>query len=602
MKVRLLFALVLAGASVAPAAVSAAPAAQQKQSAAARQFHALLDEHWEWSRREFPELSTALGDHRYGDRWTDLSPAAVARRKQAQAGFYARLQKIDRRQLSGQDRISYDVFEDGRKNEQRMNAIFGALPFGASDSWLPMSTMSGIHTSLSSLPRVTPFRNVADYEAYLKRLTTLPVLIDQTIASLQAGIDSGWMPAAIAVQRVPSQIDTQLQADLQKNLVYAPFLKYNADIPQAEQARLAQAGRTAVLESVIPAFAKLKTFYADKYLPRARKELGASTLPGGPAYYQAAITNMTTTRMTAQQIHELGLAEVARIDAEMEKAMRASGFKGDRAAFVQFINTDPQFLFTSSEAILAHYRDIAKRADAQLPALFAELPRLPYGVRAMEPWEGDNAEHYTRGSPDGSRPAYFEANVLNLKRRSSPSMEALVLHEAVPGHHLQIARAQELGDLPKFRRFAFYGAFSEGWALYAESLGSEMGFYDNPYTKFGQLSLEMHRAVRLVVDTGMHALGWERDRAIAFLESKAALSHAFAVAEVDRYINWPGQALSYKLGELRIKALRAKARAALGERFDIRRFHNAVLDNGPLPLDVLEQRIDEWIAQQKTQK
>jgi uncharacterized protein (DUF885 family) len=353
---------------------------------------------------------------------------------------------------------------------------------------------------------------------------------------------------------------------------------------------------------VIPAFAKLKAFYADKYLPRARKELGASTLPGGPAYYQAAITNMTTTRMTAQQIHELGLAEVARIDAEMEKAMRASGFKGDRAAFVQFINTDPQFLFTSSEAILAHYRDIAKRADAQLPALFAELPRLPYGVRAMEPWEGDNAEHYTRGSPDGSRPAYFEANVLNLKRRSSPSMEALVLHEAVPGHHLQIARAQELGDLPKFRRFAFYGAFSEGWALYAESLGSEMGFYDNPYTKFGQLSLEMHRAVRLVVDTGMHALGWERDRAIAFLESKAALSHAFAVAEVDRYINWPGQALSYKLGELRIKALRAKARAALGERFDIRRFHNAVLDNGPLPLDVLEQRIDEWIAQQKTQK
>ena len=350
---------------------------------------------------------------------------------------------------------------------------------------------------------------------------------------------------------------------------------------------------------MLPAFGRLRSFVVDQYLPACTTTLAASNLPGGSAYYQLMVAKQTTTTMTPKEIHALGLREVARIDAEITAVIARTGFKGSRAAFTTFTNTDPQFLFTSSEKMLAAYRDIAKRADAELPHLFAELPRTPYGIRAMEAYEGDNAEHYSQGAVDGSRAGYFEANVSNLARRSSPSMEALLLHEAVPGHHLQIARQQELKTLPDFRRNAWFTAFGEGWALYAESLGEEMGMYRDPYAKFGQLAGEMHRACRLVIDTGIHAFGWSREQSIDYLEKNAALSHAFATAEVDRYIVWPGQALGYKIGELRIKALRAKASAALGARFDPRRFHNAVIDNGVLPLDVLDQQIDVWIAAEK---
>ncbi len=566
----------------------------------AQRFHKLLDDQWQWSLREFPEDATALGDMRYNDKLTDMSAAAAARRKVAQALFLARLNQINPAQLHGQDKISYAVFAAMRKREAEINRIYGTLPFGAADNWMPLSTMRGVHISFSSLPRDTPFKTVADYENYIKRLNAVPAQLEQVIARMQAGMASGWMPATINVARVPGQIDTHLNADMTTNLSYQPFLKFPSDIPPAEQQRLAAAGRQAITTAVIPAFQQLKIFFVEQYMPAGRKEIAASSLPGGPAYYQAQIGDMTTTDMTPKQIHELGLSEVARIDAEMSKVIAGSGFKGTRAEFVKFTNTDPQFLFTSSAAMLTAYRDIAKRADAQLPGLFAELPRLPYGVRAMEAYEGDNAEHYSPGSIEGARAGYFDANVLNLKRRSSPSMESLVLHEAVPGHHLQIARAQELSDLPKFRRNAYFPAYSEGWGLYAESLGDEMGLYANPYSKFGQLTAEMHRAARLVVDTGIHAFGWDRERAIAYLEENAALSHAFATAEVDRYIGWPAQALGYKLGELRIKALRAKAKAALGADFDVRRFHNAVIDNGALPLDVLEQQIDAWIAAQKS--
>ena len=300
--------------------------------------------------------------------------------------------------------------------------------------------------------------------------------------------------------------------------------------------------------------------------------------------------------MSVQEVHDLGLSEVARIGKEMDATVAASGFKGTRAEFQKSIRVDPRFLYTNAEDLLAGYRDIAKRADAQLPRLFAELPRLPYGIRAMPPEEGENAEHYSLGAADGSRAGYFEANVNTLSRRPKWEMETLLLHEAVPGHHLQIARAQEMKDLPDFRRNAFFVAYLEGWALYAESLGYEMGFYADPYSKFGNLSAEMHRAARLVVDTGLHTFGWTRERAIAYLEDNAALTPEFAAAEVDRYIVLPGQATAYKIGELRIKALRARARAELGDKFDLRRFHNALIDNGALPLDVLDEQITEWIA------
>jgi uncharacterized protein (DUF885 family) len=334
-------------------------------------------------------------------------------------------------------------------------------------------------------------------------------------------------------------------------------------------------------------------------LPAAKEAGGASKLPPGPRYYQAWLNWFTSTDMTARQIHELGLAQVASIGAQMDAAVAATGFKGTRAEFQKFISTDPQFFYTKREEMLAGYRDIAKRADAELPKLFAELPRGTYGIRAMPAEEGNNAERYVPTSLDGSRPGWFEANVNDLSTRPRWSMETLLLHEAVPGHHLQSARARELKELPAFRRNTWWAAFGEGWALYAESLGYEMGFYTDPYQRFGNLSAEMHRACRLVVDTGLHEFGWTREQAIDYLVANTGRTRALMVAEVDRYLVWPGQATAYKIGELKIKALRAKAKAALGDRFDVRRFHNAVIDQGGLPLQVLEEEIDGWIAAQR---
>jgi uncharacterized protein (DUF885 family) len=364
----------------------------------------------------------------------------------------------------------------------------------------------------------------------------------------------------------------------------------------AEQSRLALAGERAIRDKVIPAFRSLKSFYETSYLGQTAQRLGLSNLPGGLAYYQAWLDWNTTTHMTPRQIHDLGLGEVARIGAQMDAIVAANGFKGKRAEFQKFLTTDPQFFFTKPEDMLAGYRDIAKRADAALPALFAELPRQTYGIRAMRPEEGNNAEHYTPGSQDGGRPGWFEANVNDLTTRPKWTMETLLLHEAVPGHHVQGARAQELTQLPMFRRYEWFVAYGEGWALYAESLGDEMGFYKDPNQKFGNLSYEMLRACRLVVDTGLHAFGWSREQAIDYMAANSGLTRADVAAEVDRYLVMPGQATGYKVGELKIKELRARAKAKLGERFDLRRFHNAVIDNGALPLSVLEQSIDEWIA------
>ena len=346
----------------------------------------------------------------------------------------------------------------------------------------------------------------------------------------------------------------------------------------------------------MPAFQTLKTFYEARYLPAAATQLGVSSLPGGLAYYQALLGWFTTTNLDARQIHELGLSEVARIDAQMATTAVATGFKGTRAEFHKFIATDPRFFFTQPEDMLAAYRDIAKRVDAELPRLFAVLPRQTYGIRAMSPEEGNNAESYSSGAADGSRAGFFNANTNDLSTRPKWAMETLLLHETVPGHHLQSARAQELSDLPKFRRHAWFTAYGEGWALYAESLGDELGMYLDPYQKFGNLSDEMLRACRLVVDTGLHAFGWSRDRAIDYMVTNTGQTRDAIVAEVNRYIVWPGQATAYKVGQLKIKELRAKAKAALGERFDVRRFHNAVIDGGALPLQVLEAQIDDWIA------
>jgi len=579
-----------AGALVLALAIATSAPAFAQRSEAAR-LHALFDEYWAWVKRDNPEAATYLGDDRYNDRLTDLSAPAIARRKAYAQQILDRLRQFDAQRLAGQDAVSLAVLKSQLERRLRV----AAFPIER----LQLSPMDGPQLDFALLVKSTPFRTVTDYEHYLKRLRALPVQLRQIEALMREGLATGWTFPAAAMARVPSQIDAWLGGDVERSPAWRPFARFPAGIPSAEQARLASEGRTAIADDVVPAFRALKQFVEVVYLPGARPQLAASTLPGGAAYYDALIAESTTTSMTARDIHALGLREVERIGAEMDAAMRKTGFTGSRREFFAFLHDSPQFYYTRAEDLLTGYRDIAKRVDAQLPKLFAELPRLPYGVRAMEAFEGDNADHYTEGSAEAGRAGFFEANVNNLRARPRYLMEAFFLHEAVPGHHLQIARAQELAGLPEFRRHSFVVAYAEGWALYAESLGAELGMYTDPYADFGRLGQEMVRACRLVIDTGIHSFGWDRRRAIDYLVGNSGITEAFATAEVDRYIVWTGQALGYKIGELAIKALRAKAAAALGARFDVRRFHNALIDDGALPLDVLEQRIDAWITAER---
>jgi uncharacterized protein (DUF885 family) len=561
--------------------------------------HALFDEYWEWILRENPGYATFLGDHRYDDRLTDESPTAVVRRRAHYQEFLHRLDHFDDKRLSAEDRTSLGVLRFSIEKRVAIDKLFGSAPFGGFDDWAPVSQMNGIHLDLPQLVKATRFASVKDYDNYIRRLEAVPLVIGNLIERMRIALAAGWVLPTIAITRVPQQMEVQTDPDPEKSPEYAPFKSFPTDIAPAERERLASAGRQVIRDKVVPAFRSLKAFYEERYLPGSRDNIGASQLPAGLPYYQALLAEATTTDLTPRQVHDLGLQEVARIGAQMEAVMLETGFKGTRAEFQQFLVTDPRFFYTDPEAMLAGYRDIAKRADAELPKLFAQLPRQPYGIRAMLPEEGDDAEHYTSGAADGSRAGYFEANVNHLKTRPKWSMETMLLHEAVPGHHLQGARAQEISDLPQFRRNVWFTAYGEGWALYAESLGYEMGFYKDPYQKLGNLSHEMRRACRLVVDTGIHAFGWTREQAIAYMHYNTGETLEFTTAEVDRYIVWPGQASAYKVGELKIKALRTKARAALGEDFDLRRFHNIVIDGGSVPLSVLEANVDTWIAAER---
>ncbi|HXG66418.1 MAG TPA: DUF885 domain-containing protein, partial [Blastocatellia bacterium] len=466
---------------------------------------------------------------------------------------------------------------------------------------MPLSQMHGVQVEFGQLVGATPFRNRKDYEDYLARLAALPRYVGQLIALMRRGVETKWVPPALPLRAVPDQIAGQIAADPARSPFFKPFADFPAQVAEADRARLAEAGRKTITETVNPALRQLHEFITKTYLPACRQEIAASGLPDGEAYYRYSVRRQTTTALTPKEIHEIGQAEVARIRKEMEAIIRKVGFKGTFKEFLAFLRSDRRFYYTRPEDLVTGYRDIAKRADAELPKLFAELPRNPYGVREIPAYEApaQTTAYYMPGAADGSRAGYYYVNTYKLETRPKYEMEALTLHEAVPGHHLQISRAQELESLPDFRRNAGYTAYVEGWALYAESLGAEMGFYTDPYSKFGQLTYEMWRACRLVVDTGMHALGWTRQQAIDFMLENSAKTENDIIVEIDRYIVWPGQALAYKIGELKIKELRAQASRELGDRFDLRRFHNALLDDGPLPLDVLEKRVRNWIEEQK---
>jgi uncharacterized protein (DUF885 family) len=460
--------------------------------------------------------------------------------------------------------------------------------------------MDGAHLLLGQLSGFISFRNKKDYEDYLLRLRAFPNFTNQLIILLKEGMKTGWVQVSLPLRSVPAQIEGQLKKEVKESVLFEPFKKFPDNLPVADRTNLSEAASRTLTEEVMPAYEKLLKFIKDEYLPACRTNIAASSLPEGKAYYAQAIQEYTTTNLSAQEIHDIGKKEVARIRQEMEEIMKQTGFRGTFKEFLTFLRTDPQFYYTKPEDLLAGYRDICKRIDAELPRLFAELPRLPYGVKAFPDFEApaQTTARYYGGAGDGSRPGYFVANTYKLETRPTYEMEALALHESVPGHHLQISRAQELKGLPQFRTSSNVTAFVEGWGLYAESLGKEMGFYTNPYSHFGQLTYEMWRACRLVVDTGIHAFGWSRQQAIDLMLENTAKSENDIIVEVDRYIVWPGQALAYKIGELKIKEIRAKAEKQLGQYFNVRTFHNALLDDGALPLDLLEIKMNEWIKSQ----
>jgi uncharacterized protein (DUF885 family) len=504
-----------------------------------------------------------------------------------------RIQKIDRFAQSGKYLISSYLFLLYKK----MNAEGQRFP----TELMPISQMEGIHITFAQLSASTPFRNEKDYQDYLARLAAYPRQIDQVIALMRRGIESKWVQPAVPLRSVTAQIEGQVVSDAKQSPLYKPFTSFPQTVPENVRVRLAGLAQRRINGAIMPALKRLAEFIKGTYLPAARTDIAAKSLPEGEAFYEYSARRYTTTGLTPKEIHEIGKREVARIRAEMEAIIKQVAFKGSFADFLKFLRTDPRFYYTTAQDLMEGYALIAKRADAELPKLFAELPRNPYGVREIPGYEApaQTTAYYQPGAADASRAGFYMINTYKLETRPKYEMEALSLHEAVPGHHLQISRAQELGELPEFRRNAGYTAYVEGWALYAESLGSDMGFYTDPYSKFGQLTYEMWRACRLVVDTGMHVMGWSRQQAIDFMVENSAKTENDIVVEVDRYIVWPGQALAYKIGALKIKELRDKAKKELGASFDVRRFHNAVLDDGALPLDLLEKRINEWIAAQK---
>jgi len=571
-------------------ACAAAPAATPDPQEAEK-LHDLFNRQWEDIGRRFPEFGTYRGDYRYNDRLSDVSPEALAALDRQTLAWLAEARAIHRERLGATDRVSLDMFIDAGERRASFQAFAGYRS-------LRIGSLGGPQTDLSSLLQVVPMQNRLQVDQLLTRLAAFPKLMDQEIANLRIGMSLGWVAAKDVLDRALAQLDGQLPVDVEAGPFYAPFKRLGRDIPAAEQAQLQAAGRAAVERDVLPSLKKLRAFIADEYRAKAPTNGALRNYPDGVRVYDAVVAQQTTTKLKAAEIHAIGQRELARLRGEMEAVMRQTKFEGDFAAFVSYLNTDPKFFVASPEALLAGYRDIAKRIDAELPRLFAELPRVPYGVRAMPAYLGpDRAEYYDRPSNDGGRAGYFNAAATGFRKKPTWSMATLVAHEAVPGHHLQIARGLELGALPEFRRGGFgYTAFVEGWALYAETLGNEIGLYDDPYTRFGHLQAQAFRAARLVVDTGIHALGWERQQAIDFMTERTGLNRDFIGSEVDRYVSSPGQALAYMIGELKIIELRERAKARLGERFDLRRFHNAVIDNGALPLDTLDKLIDEWIA------
>lgn len=564
-------------------------AARPAANPAARALHQLFQEDWEFTLREDPLFATRVGDDRYDDRLPSVTVADFERQLAWHREVLRRLRAIPRSALSPADRLNYDIFERLKRNlieEYEYRAYF-----------LPITHISGFHIEFPELPRNVPLRTARDYENYIARLRAFRTYTDQHIELLRTGLQAGYALPRHIVEFIEPTLRPHIVEDPEQSTLFEPFRSFPSTVPEGERGRLAEAGRAAIRESVVPAYRAFLEFIKNEYLPKSRTTIAVSDLPNGAAYYRHRIRQETTLDLPPEEIHRIGLEEVRRIRGEMEAILKKVGFQGSLKEFLEFLRTDPRFYVDTPEQLLKEVSYVLKRMDGELPRLFRTLPRTPYGIRPVPDYLAPRTTtaYYMPPPGDGSRAGFYYVNTYNLKSRPLYEIEALSLHEAVPGHHLQIALQQELRDLPPFRRFMGFTAFVEGWALYAERLGLEVGFYQDPYSDFGRLSFEMWRACRLVVDTGIHALGWSRQQAIDFMAENTALTLHNIEAEVDRYIVWPGQALAYKMGELKIRELRRRAEEALGPAFDVREFHDVVLRNGAIPLDVLEGIVDDYI-------
>ena len=546
-----------------------------------------LDEIWRQLMIESPEWATIAGFPGQNRRWTDYSPAGFERRRRVYTDLQRGLGAIRRDGLSEADRLSFDVATDYLATLLSQPARdHSAGGYG----YTPITQVDGAHIDVAQILGQMPARTAADFEDIVARLRAVPGMVDGLIATLEADVTAGVTLPRIVLRDVPGQIRAIAVEDST-----SPLLEAFRSAPAAQQ----RAGAAAVREAAAPALRRLLEFMEQRYIPRARETIALTALPDGAAWYQRQIRKHTTTSMTAREIHDLGLREVRRLRAEMDSLMKATGFRGTLAQFGEFLRTDARFFYPDAASLVRGYRDIAKRADPELVKLFGRLPRLPYGVSAVPAFfeRSTTTAYYQLGSPAAGRAGVFFVNTYDLKSRPTWEMEALSLHEAVPGHHLQFALAQELDDVPELRRQLGYNAFVEGWALYAETLGGEMGMFADPYSRFGAATYQMWRAIRLVLDTGIHALGWTREQAVAYFKDNSTKPEHDITVEVDRYIAWPGQALGYMLGALRIRALRERATQTLGARFDVRVFHDQILGQGALPLDLLERRIGAWMQE-----
>jgi len=556
-------------------------------------FNQLVTDQWEAWMRWDPLFATSCGDHRFND----LLPAAgeehyVSWHEQL-SDFRQRLQKIDSRTLPPAERLNCNIFT------RMLDFEITGLDFHGYR--LPLSRSGGFHIYFPDMYLSTPFGSLKDYENYLARLEALPRYFDESIDLLRLGLRTGYIPPRVTLEGVDTSLQVQIVADPVSSIFFKPFEGFPASVGGADRQRLTTAALVAIRKSVVPAYQSLLKFLEMEYVPGSRAGIAASDLPEGRAFYQDRIRYFTTLELSPEAIHATGQSEVKRIRAEMDSVIRKTGFEGSFRQFIEFLRSDSRFYVTTPQALLEKTALVLKRMEGELPRLFKTLPRLPYGIREIPAFSapGQTAAYYQPGTGDGSVAGNYYVNTYDLGSRPLYEIEALSLHEAVPGHHLQIALQQELGELPNFRRFAGFTSFVEGWALYSERLGMEVGFYQDPYSDFGRLSYEMWRACRLVVDTGMHALGWTRQQAIDFMAENTSSTLLNIANEVDRYIAWPGQALAYKLGELKIRELRAFAEKELGAGFNLREFHDVVLLGGAVPLDVLEANVREWVAGQK---